>query len=441
MKPKNLLILLVVAAVLIGLAGLVSKRSERGMNLTGEIGKPVLPALSDPETLNKVEQIVFRSGARTVHVARVNEVWAAPDRYGYPMKFDRVHDFVRTLSTLKIGQVIPADAQTMQALELADPSSVTNGKAGTVVELKDASGTSLASLMVGKEHQKAAEPGSRFGGYPDGRYVAAGGRAYLVAETLNDIPDEDKDWLDDQICHVPSGDIMEIRLSDPDGKPVVLSRPKPTKDLTLAKLGRKEEMDTSKVNSVAGVLSYLRFSDVADPSLTDEQMGLDKPVLYTAMTKKGRVYTLKLGGKVQGKDDRYVRVSVELKPQPDEKEAKPAEDEAADKEKSPEEKKADEAAKKKKEAREKLEKETRELSARLAKWTYIVKPYKVDNAVVARDALVKEKGKDTAGKDEPVAAQKPDDDEKKGEKKKKGFFSRLFGGGDDDEADETSADE
>lgn len=411
MSAKKLLVLIVIAALLGGLAYLSSK-SRQGGTVDDVLGKPLLAKFKEADVLNSIEKISFQSVESTVTVARVDGVWVAPTKYNYPVDFGKVRDFVRKIAELKIGQtVLSSDAQ-LASLELLPPTGADADaeKTGTLVEFRNSSDGLVAAMIVGKQRTKSAAPGSQYGGYPDGRFVAVDGKAFIVSDALHELPENAKSWLDEDLANINSSDIVEITVSGPEGDPLHFKRPDGGGDLELAGLSSdKEEMNTSKVNSLAGVLGWMRFNDVADPALTDEQTGLDKAITYTAVTKKGPVYTLKLGGSPEGTSDRYIQLSAAYSPAEEvaEKKADDQDEEAR--------KKAEEEATKKKEKQAKLAQEIADLNAKVGAWTYVISSYKVDSLSTKRSDFVNEKEEEKKDETEDKAedaAVTPEEDEK-----------------------------
>jgi len=428
MKAKHLIVLVSLAAVLGGLAYLTSSKKSRLRAGAEAMGKHVFPQLQDSAAVNQVEHLAFETMGRTVNVARVDNVWVAPGKYNYPVDFEKVRDFVRKLTDLKVGQVVAPGQKQMEDLNLISPAEAESGKGGqtgTLVKLMDGKGKLLAELVVGKEHMKKPEPGSqfgRYGGYPDGRYVAAAGKAYLVAETLSSVPEDDKSWLDDDLLNISSSEILELSITGKDGQKLTLKRPDENGALAVADLTEDEEMETSKVNGLANLLSYLTFSDVVDPESTDVALGMDVPTVYVARTKKGKTCTLTIGGSPEGSKDRYLRLAAVYVPPEGEAPEGGAGEAAKD---GGEE---DEEALKKKEEQEKLALEVRDLNDRVAKWTYLVRSYKIDELTTDRNAVVKEKGKvgssdDEEDKSEGIGGEESETPEKKS------FLRRLLTGG------------
>lgn len=371
MRAKGLAVLVVLAVIVVGLAVLTSRKTETRTMPSPQIGNPVFPDLQNADILNSVAEIVFRTADTTITARKTGGTWVSPDRYGYAVKFSQVRDFLQSLAELKIGQVLPPDPAQRQSLGLA---------AGTSVALETADGQKIASFVLGKEHLRKQADGPMPGGYPDGRYISADGQAYLVTETFSAVPDSASAWLEKDLAHVSSYDVNRVTVTDPEGGRLELVRRGGAKDLALEDLADNEQMNSAKVSGLAGVLSYLTFTDVADPALPAEQTGMDKPVQCTVTEKSGKVFTLLVGSSPEGSEERHVQLSVQYVPPPPDKEA-------ADPEKGDEEGgDADTTAERDK----RLAGEVRDLNLRLDGWTFLVRAYKVDDITTDRTAFVEE---------------------------------------------------
>lgn len=436
MKAKHLIFLIILAAVLGGLAYVTSSRKAKHTAGTELMGKPVLPQLQDKDVLKKIEKMAFATSGQTVTVARADGVWVAPGKYGYPVDFEKAKEFVQALVDLKVGQVMPGGEKQLARLNLLSPESVEPGKAwqsGTLVKMMDSDENVLARLVVGKERMKKADPNSqfgRYGGYPDGRYVAADGKAFLVGDPLSSLPADDKAWLDDELLNLRAGDVMSVSLTDRDGESLTLRRPDENGALEVPDLTEDEEMERSKANNLANLFSYLNFTDVADPSLSDEEVGMDKPMVAGCETKKGKAYTLTIGGSPEDSKNRYVRLSASYDPPPVPEEA-PEGDDAENEDEA--EKDADEEAKKAAERQAKqakLAQEVKDFNERVGPWTYLVRSYKFEDLSVDRDDYVKEKEK-IAEPDE-----ENEDDEAQAEEETSAADEEAAGAGESAEQDD-----
>jgi len=387
MKGKNLFVLVVVAALLVGLAYWTSRSKERHVAASDEIGKYVLPSLQGADALNKMAKIVVESGSSTITVAKVDDVWCVPAKHGYPVDNAKLREFVLALADLKVGQVVPADGKQMEALNLLPPKGDGKG-AGTVVKFCDKGDAVLASLVVGKERtKKTAGDMPGYDSYPDGRFVAADGKPYLVRDTLRSIPESERSLLDEEIVSVGANDVVELTVRNKDAQGLTLKRLMGMGPLTVENVATNEEMNVSKVDSLASVLSYMTFSDVANPKIADAETGFGKGTNYVAKTKDGRLYMMRVGGHPAGSEDRYIQIKSIYEPpaDPDGGADAKAKADAKGAEKTSDE------ARKRKEEREKITAQVREFNERVSRWIYLVKPYKVECLTVSRADVVKVK--------------------------------------------------
>lgn len=397
MKKNNLMMWVVVAAALVAAAYWTSNRREQALRPSTETGKLVLPALDDPAKLNSIASLSFESADRTVRVARVNGVWVAPDRFNHPVKFEEVRKFLTSLAELKVGQGIPDDPKQMAALGLLSPSpAVTNGPkpeaAGTKITACDKDGKPVATLMVGKARMRASSGGGPMdmgGGFPDGRFVAADGKAALVGESFGSLPAKSTDWIETLLVDVFSSDIDELTWTPAGKEPIRLKSE--NGELKVVGLGEKEKADSTKISNLSGVLSYLRFTEVADPALDAAKAGLDKPSTLVAKQRNGKLYTLTVGGIGPTNSLRYIKAAATFQAPPEPKSAAstnaPAPTAAAGTNAAPAGKTDDEAAKRKTE-NEKLAGEVREFNERAGKWIYLVDNFKFDSLPKVRADLL-----------------------------------------------------
>ncbi len=396
MKTNKLMTLVLVAAVLVGAAVWTQSRKARVGRPAADSGAPVVAALQAPETLNAVESLDFVTAESTVRVAKAAGVWVAPDRHGHPVKFDDVRKFLRSLVDLKVGQGVPGGEKEWAALDLVAPAAGTNGGtkagSGTVVTASDKDGKALATVILGKTRSRGGEMS-----FPDGRFVLADGRAVLVAETFSSLPAKSVDWMETQLVDVYSSDITSLAWT-PNGK-AAITLTNESFELKLPGLSTNEKMDTAKSGKLSGIVSFLRFTDVADPSLKPADTGLDKPDVVVAKAKNGREYTVRIG-KATTNAMRYVAVSAAFTPAPPPE--APKADAAEDVKKRHED-----DVKKRKEEDDKIAGEIREFNERAGKWVYLVEGSRFEGLPMERKDLLQppeEKKPDAASTNAPPAA-------------------------------------
>ncbi len=385
MKLKTFAILVVVAALLGGWAWWISRRPFAAA--PAAVGARVLP----PFPINEVAKITVLAPGTNIVLAKRDGVWTVASRFNYPAKFGKVVEALRELDGLKVGQALAVAPDRLDTFKLLSPP--TNGapdpagSAGARVELFNEHNQPLASLVIGKPFMSRSAGGPPgMDGYPNGQYVRAGGdRVFLVAQNLGRLTENVKYWLDEEFISLPAQDILELSVTGPERAPIVLRRGgDENAALALDGLGPEEGVaDSARIDSLAGALNYFGFDDVAAPALTAKDAGLDRPVVVTARTKQGQVYTLRLGNALTNDTfDRYAQVGVVLEapPAPAKADAQTNAAAAAVGETPPKDPAAETAA---------LAEKTRTLDAKLSPWIYVVKSYRVEPLLVKREELIK----------------------------------------------------
>ncbi len=409
MKIRNLIILLIAAGIL-GIWAYKSSQDGQSKLRPGRVGEEIFKTLP----LNDVAAILITTPQTNVTIKRTAENWVVAERYDYPAKFQKIVDTLLALRDLKIGQVIAGGSERAADFRL-ETSAEDEELIATRLELRDASDKVLAELSIGKHF--TTQPSSRQkqnfmfggGGYPSGQYVKlADGTIAVVSSTLDNYIEPATSWLADDFLNVPTADIEEISLTGPERAPVKVIRESEAKTFTLEDFDKAEgTLDTGKLGQLAGGLSYLSFQDVADPSLTEAETGLDQPIVYTARAKDGCIYTLSIGKPVsENVEDRYVRVSLTYE-QPPEKTAETEKTEDAEEAKTPEPSALPPQfmaeTKTKTDAETEPKVKIAELNRRHADWVYIVRSYRAENLLLTRDQLIEPK----AEADEPPADSEP----------------------------------
>ncbi len=287
MTNKNIYVLVGVAAVLGAVAYFVgdgAKPSAPRLN-----GKVIVPAL------NVADAARIEIGGKPT-LPPGEKGWVVESLHGYPASREKIVENLLKIAELKVGQV--ARGRKLGA--------------ETEVALKDASGKTLAALKLGDTHSKkptgqAAMYGG--GGYPDGRYLAFEGETVLVKDPLDAFDGDAKKWCQTRIASIPSSDVTAVSYSH--GAETVELEKGTNSTWVLKGLGPKEELDTSKTYSLDSALSYLDFNSIADPSLTDAELGFSTGFVYTVTVKEGSntvKRVARIGNKVKDGTDRYFKL-------------------------------------------------------------------------------------------------------------------------------------
>ena len=346
MTTRNIVVL-AGAAVVLGAAAYMTS-SGRKFNTPALNGKQVVAdfAAADVAEIKVGDKLALAAGERG---------WTVKSLHGYPADVSKIRENILKLRDLKVGQVA-------RGRKIASPVKV---------ELKGSDGKVLAGLEMGEQHMsKPRGQMAQFGGggYPDGRYVKFRDEVVLVKDALDAFDGDFKKWIDARICAVPASDVTEVAFAKGASK-VELKR----KDSSwvLEGLGEKEELDSSKTYSLDSALSYLDMTGLADPKLSEAELGFATGSVYTVKLKDGKSYTAKIGNVAGG--DRYFKVSAAFSPV-----GTNAVENAA------------------------LEKAVKEFNDRNSKWTYTIASYSADSMSKERKDLVK-------AKEEPKSDDKKDD--------------------------------
>ncbi len=383
MKRKQF-VLLIAALVVIGAAALLlNKRNESSWNKSAEgSGGKILGEFD----VNAVAAISIQQHTNTLTLVRSNDMWTVRERGGYPANFSEIADSLTKLADLKSIRTIPVGPSQRPKLELGEPSTGTNS--GTLVELKDASGKALKSVLLGKRYTKQSGQPSPFGdeGFPAGRYVLslpAGDRVAIVSDALNSLDPKASAWLNKDFFKVEKVKSISI-VSTVSSNSWSISRSTETNDWILADAKPTEKLDASKVSGSANALSMPSFTDVVAGS-SKSDLGLDMATKVSIATFDGFAYELQIG---KAADENYpltVTVGGSF-----------TQTRTPGKDEKPEDK-------------EKLDKEFKESLARLDErlkaekkvngWTYLVSKWTLDPLLRDRSQLLVEEKKEEPPKE------------------------------------------
>jgi hypothetical protein len=384
-----------VLGLVIGGAGLYKFQQHRAPTQDARMGAKLLGEFD----VNAVAGLRIQSASNAIHLAKVGETWAVKERSDYPANFNTIADLVRKLADLKVVKPVQAGPSRLPVLELVPPDK--NGS-GVLLELKDASGKPIRTLLLGAKHMRESRGGGQFGdmgGFPDGRYVMVDGKTEsiaLVSDALTQVEPRPEDWLNKDFIKVEKIKAVSVVAASASNT-WSLARETESGEWKLTDAKGEEKADSSKCSGMNYLLQSSSFNDVATGwSFNDT----NKPLATaTIETFDGFKYTLKLAPK--SGDDYYVQVAVSATLP---KERTPGKDEKA-------------------EDKEKLDKEFKEANQKLqdklkteqayGKWTYLVSKWTVENLLKERKDLLAEKKEEPKPADAQPAEAKPADSTEK----------------------------
>ena len=386
MNLKQLGILLVIVAI-IGGAGLVLHRNQQSSwsGGSGEVGKKLLGELP----VNDVAHIAITHGTNGLNLVKKEDEWRVRERHDYPANYPEISGFLLKARDLKVVQSEQVGPSQLSRLNLASGQG-TNGP--VIVELKDAGGKLIRTLLLGKKHLRKAGRSSPMGegdeGWPDGRYVKVGadaGSVVVISDPLDSIEPKADQWLDKDFFRIEK--VKSIAVVFPEAtNSWKLARPTETDDWALTDPKPGEEVDSSKAGTASSAFGSASFTDVLPGGNVIGQES--KSVAMTVETFDDFKYTIKAGQKKA--DDYPLTVSVEAH-LPGER--VPGKDE------KPEEKARldTEFKEKQKKLQDKLKQEQR-----CQKWTYLVPGWVVDPVLKPRFELLKTEVSTEGGKEQSL---------------------------------------
>jgi len=320
---------LMLAVVLLGGAGLglfwkdITAYRDSG----AKIGAPLIPSLK----ISDVARLRLQDAGHEVTLVIKDKVWRVEQRGGYPADFSAISGLILKLVDAKVVQSETVGASLHGRLNLLAPGKGAKEGVGTLVEMSDAGGKVLASMILGKVSLKKDPvnplPNAR-DGVPAGRHILVAGRGdtvVVVPDPLEKAVARPGEWVARDFFKAER--IKSLQSTASDG--------------STWKIGRDEEwgqwkfvgggggLDPSAAVTATNALSGLSFTDV----VLDDKTGADKPVVLVAETFDKLTYTIHLGPLANG--DFVLRYKVTGEPpkarKPEAKE-KPEDKERLDKE-------------------------------------------------------------------------------------------------------------
>ena len=366
MNTKTLTMLGGAVVVVAILAIVALRRGESAVEASPAGGKlfPDFTArVNDAATI----EIKRKDGVTTL--SRTGEGWGLAEKGGFPVDMTAVRKCLVGLSQMTIAEEKTADPALYAKLGVEDPAS--EGSTSALVTVRDASGGTLAALIVGKERTGKNYAGARqiYVRKPDDA------RSWLANGELG-IHEAGTDWLDKQILEIKRDRVRAVEVRPAEGEVVLVDRDKPeTNDFTLHDIPEGKELTyPSAPGSLGSALEWLTLEDVVPASEVDVRDGATATTKFSCFDGLTVTVTTK-----NVEDKTYARFEASYETPPEiAGPAAPAEGESA----AP--------AKPGTKSREEVEKEAAELNARLGKWTFVIPSYNKTNFQKAKSELLKD---------------------------------------------------
>lgn len=272
MKPKSLVVLLIVTAGVAGAAYYASsQRAPVVVDATGPLFEGLASKAGQIATIN----VVTKDG-ETVLQRRPDGAWAIQSKDGFPARLEAVANLVTDLNAAKIVETKTSEKSYYARLGVEDPE--TKDSTSTAVRLVTEKGDRLAGVVIGKAEALPGGPMAPPAVGNERRFVRRLGEdtTYLVEGSMR-LERTAMDWSERTVLNLDSLRVRSATLTNPSGgtgeagRAFTISRPEKAGALTLESIPAGQVLkDPASVDGVAGALSFVRVDDVKkfDPAST-----------------------------------------------------------------------------------------------------------------------------------------------------------------------------
>jgi len=258
-----------VAAVLVLLAVVTSPRPRAAAEFKAQ-GEEFYPAFKDPLKVAALEVIEYDELTGTpkpFKVQVVNGLWSIPSHHNYPADGkDRLAKTAASVMDLKKERIAsdnPKEHEEFGVVDPLDPAAKGTRGRGKRVRLFDASGSTLADYVFGKDTKEGG--GHRYVRVPDQK------QTYAVKVTP-EISVKFEDWVETDLLKVGSATVKKVTIDrysfNIDDQSIknrathFLARDDSSAPWKVSELKDNEEVNTETVTTLTSTLSGLKLTGV-----------------------------------------------------------------------------------------------------------------------------------------------------------------------------------
>ena len=257
------------AAVLMLLA-IFAKASPRAAEVFSPQGQEFYPEFKDPGKAAALEVVDFDGTTGTYKpfkVQVVNGVWSIPSHHNYPAdgkeRLKNTAGAVIDLKKERIASVDPKMHEEFGVIDPLDPAAKGTQGRGKRVRLFDASGTTLADFIFGKETQDGS--GRRYVRIPEQKQT-------FVIKAQPDISVKFEDWVETDLLQMGSASVRKVVIDKytfdetegriKDRSTHFVSRDDANAPWKLNGIKETEEINTETVTTITNTLNGLKLAGV-----------------------------------------------------------------------------------------------------------------------------------------------------------------------------------
>ena len=255
MSTKSILVAAALAVALV-LAGIFADRSSESASAAPETaGEAMLPGLYD--RMNDVAAITVRTSDSELNFELQGEEWVFVERDGYPIQQDNLRAALVALAELELVEAKTSNASKFEQLGVQPVGGAPDAEhQSKEIELKDASGETVAALIVGKV---------RGGGSGRTFYARqpSSTQSWLVEGKQPSLPNTGDEWLDKKVVEINRTEVKAARITHADGEVLTISKGSSDANFKPHDVPEGRELTYDAVaGTVAGALQFVNFDDV-----------------------------------------------------------------------------------------------------------------------------------------------------------------------------------
>jgi hypothetical protein len=253
---RTILITLAATTAVAAAAAILSPSPDSGGGTAMNNSSLVFPGLKDKESAATKLIATGPQGQVVLERKDANSPWLIPSKGGYPVQDSIIKPILGALVALKTVEPKTERPKLYSRLDLQDPGK---DLPSHEVELRQADGTSLARLIIGRTKSDPAGQGG------DGFYIRKPGEARTwLAEPMVTLPASELGWIDTKILDVDSGTIQSVILTAPDGARLTVSRDKKEDSLSVIDVPKDTKLKQDSIaETIGGSFLGLELEDVA----------------------------------------------------------------------------------------------------------------------------------------------------------------------------------
>ena len=283
MSNRNLLILVIIAAVMVGLAAVTSRIENKPIAAT-TTGPSYLIQGLDPEKITKITIATSKDGL-LVTLVRRGANFFVENLDNYPAIPGEINKLITTCLDIRTSELYTDNPANFKTLDMNEENARLVVKFykddSTDSNLASRSMSLLTGVVIGKQREKGSVGYIR---------RAEDNKVYIMATQVPWIKKNPADYVQQQLTNVKREDIDIIKVVCPN-ESYILKPGTDERTVTMENIpeGKKLRQDTA--NRVFDALADLRFDDV---NVESSKPGLKFDSRFVCMLKDSTVYTIRL---------------------------------------------------------------------------------------------------------------------------------------------------